>query len=29
MHAVGGEQAVEPLRLTAADLDALHKRCGR
>jgi hypothetical protein len=29
MHAVGGEQAVEPLRLTAADLAALQKLCGR
>ena len=28
MHAVGGEQAVEPLRLTAADLAALQKLCG-
>jgi len=29
MHAVGGEQALEPLRLTAADLAALQKLCGR
>ena len=29
MHAVGGEQAVEPLRLTTADLAALQKLCGR
>jgi hypothetical protein len=29
MHAVGGEQAVEPLRLTAADVAALQKRCNR
>ncbi len=29
MHEVGGEQAMEPLRLTAADLAALHKLCGR
>ncbi|HYR37967.1 MAG TPA: matrixin family metalloprotease [Methylomirabilota bacterium] len=28
MHAVGGEQAVEPLRLTAADLAALQNLCG-
>jgi hypothetical protein len=29
MHAVGGEQALEPLALTAADVSALKTACGR
>jgi hypothetical protein len=29
MHAVGGEQAIEPLGLTAADLAALKAVCRR
>ncbi len=29
MHAVGGEQAIEPLGLTAADLAALKTVCRR